>query len=341
MLSLIGNDPCKVLMEAAIAAEEAARPDVLTPETSTSVGIPLQDRDLEHPDSLWHHADKDLLRLVTDRAALRAHCRKAGLVTPDGIEADSMEALARWAITRNHFPLALKTCRNQGNGRGTYRLEGFRELSGFFEKLQEIDPGPLRLEDWIDAKAHLELTMGPGTFQLTTQVGLERNLTGRTEWRLFPVALPAIYRPQVEAILGAFATFLPTGPRLLRLTIALTEKQAILLSVNAGFNRLEYYPGWLGQNRVATPIGILAGNDAPPLPTGGREKFRLQFFRKSAKDAPWPVQLPATAASLPIVKYAGVGKFAAALLAGEDQAVLSRAARTLQTLLLGASGDSD
>ena len=340
MISLLGKDPYKPLMETALSELEIASLGPAIPATA-SAGVPLQDNDLVQPGSLWQESDPVLLRLVTDRAALRSHCRQAGLAVPDGIEADSMEALARWAITHNRFPLALKSCWNQSNGRGTYRLEGFRELSGFFDKIHEIDPGPMRLEDWIDAKAQIEITMGPASFQLTAQVGLERNLTGRTEWRLFPVSLPALYRPQVEAILGAFAKFMPTGKRLLRFTIALTERQALLLSLNAGFNRLEYYPGWLGANPVATPMGILSGQEVPPLPASGKEKFRLQFFRKAPKDGPWPDALPGTTSSLPIVRYAGIGKFAAALMAGEDVAALDRAARTLKTLLRAASGGTE
>lgn len=371
MLSFAGSDPFKTTMEASLRNALATKNAL---ELPFSV-LPLDDRELCIEGSPWKSVDKKLLLLVTDRSALRRHCRDAGLIVPAGVEGMELESLARWAMQFRRFPLALKSCRNGSGGRGVYRLEGFRELTTFFERLRNKDEeaGPLRIEEWIEAKALIELTVGTDGFRMTSQIGREPNLTGRTAWRMYPVNVPAPLRPGMEKILEAFSALLSRGKgQVLRFTIALTGKEVVLLSLNAGFNRLEYLPDWAAESQEAgkdASFWQLLGqpmqqqlhpSDSQTLNTAQTsvlsssqdrrnlsptnfikeksdfspgEKLRLQFFRRSNKDEAFPSTLPKPAKALPIRRYAASGRRAVALLAGEDASALNRSAKLLQTLL--------
>ncbi|MBF0498645.1 MAG: hypothetical protein HQM09_00815 [Candidatus Riflebacteria bacterium] len=354
MLSFAGSDPFKTAMEASL---QSIMPTDYAVTLPFSV-LPLDDRELGIDGSPWKSADPAIMSLLTDRAAMRRYCRESGLIVPAGVEAMDLEGLARWAMQFRRFPLTLKACRNGSGGRGVYRLEGFRELNTYFDHLREKDgeKGLLRIEEWVEPKAMIELTVGPDDYRMTSQIGREPNLTCRTAWRIYPVNIPASLRPGVETILKAFAAFqpLPKGC-LLRFTIALTAKDAVLISLNAGFNRLEYLPDWLtGDKTESTDAALMrlfrqpsAANipdsircmegasckTSPGSSSASDQKMRLQFYRRSAKEDAFPVLLPKPAEGLPVKRYASTGRRAVALLAGNDIITLNKSAKLLQTLL--------
>lgn len=321
MVHFTGDDPFLPVMQAAMGdgGEET---------------FLLDDRETGETGSPWLSLGGDLLACLTDRSRLRAFTRSKNLPTPEGTVAATFDQLSAWIVRRQTFPMALKSCRNASNGAGIFRMEGFRELTGFYEKIQAFEAGPVLVEEWIEPRALIEVSVAGSGLTLMTQVGLDRTLSARWSWRMFPLRLPQAYKTGVENILTAFAPLLNRKGTLLRFTIALTDdKRAVLLSVSGCANRIEYYPGWC----EATGVQPLARHlSIPPTPTPAKTAGiigRLQFFRNQDKASRFPESLPAPAAKIGVNRYASIGRYAAALLTGPDPNVLSQNGKILARLL--------
>ncbi len=319
MVHFTGDDPFLSVMQASMGdgGEET---------------LMLDDRETSEPGSPWLSLGDDLLACLTDRSRLRAFTRSKNLPTPEGTAAATFDQLSTWIVRRQRFPLALKSCRNASNGAGIFRMEGFRELTGFYEKIQAFEAGPVLVEEWIEPRALIEVSVAGSGLTLMAQVGLDRTLSARWSWRMFPLRLPQAYKAGVENILTAFTPFLNRKGTLLRFTIALTDdKRAVLLSVSGCANRLEYYPGWCEAAGVQPLARHLFTPPAPAKPSG--IIGRLQFFRNPDKASRFPTELPAAAAKMGVRTYAAVGRYAAALLAGADPNALSRGGKILSQII--------
>lgn len=321
MVHFTGDDPFLPVMQAAMGdgGEET---------------LLLDDREMGEPGSPWLSLGGDLLACLTDRSRLREFTRSKNLPTPEGAAAVTFDQLSAWIVRRQKFPLALKSCRNASNGAGIFRMEGFRELSGFYEKIQAFEAGPVLVEEWIEPRALIEVSVSGSGLTLMTQVGLDRTLSARWSWRMFPLRLPLAYKAGVENILTAFASLLNRKGTLLRFTIALTDdKRAVLLSVSGCANRIEYYPGWCEAAGVQPLARYLS---VPPVPAPGKASGiigRLQFFRNPDKASRFPENLPGPAAKIGVNQYASVGRYAAALFTGADPNALSQNGKVLTRLL--------
>ncbi|HOY66437.1 MAG TPA: hypothetical protein PLP29_06070 [Candidatus Ozemobacteraceae bacterium] len=323
MAPFLGDDPFLPVMEAALGTPEGGSPTLL-----------LDDRELGEPGSPWSSLAAEHLDCLTDRSRLRAFTRSCGLPTPEGMTASALDQLGTWIMRRQKFPLALKSCRNASNGAGIFRLEGFRELTGFYEKIQAFEPGPVLLEEWIEARALIEVSVAGSGTTMMTQVGLDRTLSARWAWRMFPLKLPQAYKPGVEAILTAFAPMLSRKGTLLRFTIALApDGKAVLIAVSGSANRMEYYPGWCEAAGLPPLATCLATAPTPQTARPIQAFGRLQFFRGPEKTSRYPAQPPAKSKPLGLSAYATAGRYAAALLAGADPNALSQNGKILARLL--------
>ncbi|RCK81009.1 MAG: hypothetical protein OZSIB_2386 [Candidatus Ozemobacter sibiricus] len=281
-------------------------------------------KDLPWPES-WRDA-------LLDRGILRERLAKAGLPIPRWTRARSFEEASRWAVASQRFPLAIKSAINGSEGQGVYRLEGFRELSGFFERIKAQAPtADVILEDWVAAKAVVEVTMVPGRPPLVAQKGLARSLQAGTAWRMFPISLPA---REAEAIrhLQETLRLAEAGPfPLLRLTIALTGQDCFLLAISGAVNRPEYHAGWCEAVGLAPLLG--PGQPSAASPPASTPRFaRLQFLGRPARLPPFPPQAPATK-EFEVKRYFAAGHRAMALLTGNDPTELARQAVLLARLL--------
>ena len=328
-MNLLGTDSLKPLMEK--AALSFVSPRAFPLDDLSAIGH-------EVPEGWLPPA---LSRLVGDRLEFRRFCREHSLAVPDFSEIRSFPELSQRVMKLGRFPLALKARGNTGGGKTTFRLEGYRELTRFWEKLQKHAPGPALLEPWVDAKALLEITLHEQGIILS-QAGLEQSLTGRIAWRLFPVVIPPAWKESVEKVIGFFQGLLGTAQGFVRLTIALETSGITLLALNAGGNRLEYFPGWGselldGGSLVAKCLGVPTPNENKQT----RKKFaRLGFFRRSGKAGSFPNRLPESVKLDLFSRYEACGRFAALLLSGNEPKKLSQEARTIATLL-ASSEDSD
>lgn len=322
MVQFSGNDPFLPVMQAALGND--AGEDTLL----------LDDRELGEPGSPWLGQAGEMPSYLTDRSKLREFTRSKELPTPEGTAAATFDQLSAWILRRQKFPLALKSCRNASNGAGIFRLEGFRELTGFYDKIQAFAAGPVLVEEWVEPRALIEVSIAGSGLTLMTQVGLDRTLSARWAWRMMPLRLPQAYRGEVESILTAFAPLLNRKGTLVRFTIALTaDRHAVLLAVSGSANRIEYYPGWCEAAGVLPLVKYLT-NTPPPQPAKQSSMLgRLQFFRSPDKALRFPEKLPAQATRLGIAAYSTAGRYAAAMLTGEDPNALSQNGKILHRLL--------
>lgn len=322
MAHFSGDDPFLPVMQAALGTDEGE-------ET-----LLLDDRELGEPGSPWLSLPGDLLACMTDRSRLREFTRSKGLPTPEGVSAATFDQLSAWIVRRQKFPLALKSCRNASNGAGIFRLEGFRELTGFYDKIQAFEAGPVLVEEWVEPRALIEVSVAGSGLTLMTQVGLDRTLSARWAWRMLPLRLPQAYRSEVESILTAFAPILNRKGTLVRFTIALTaDRHAILLAVSGSANRIEYYPGWCEAAGVLPQVRYLSKAAVPQPGKTSSTLGRLQFFRSPDKASRFPEKIPVQAAKLGVAAYAAVGRYAAAMLTGEDPNALSQNGKILTRLV--------
>jgi hypothetical protein len=337
MTHILGTDPFATEFQRFIDRPSISQSATLPPEGSAShsVGIPVCDETLFEPASLYSYCSDELRGLLTNRSTFRAFCESRRIPIPVGKAASSFDKASQYVIARNRFPLVMKSERNSSWGEGIFRLEGFRELSRFYEKIQHVEPGPVLIEDWLTAQAWLEITEGPGQTRLISQVSLDKRLSVRPLWRMFPAAIPKRYQEQIDAALRPFQ-LLRQGPMLLRFSFALTATQAVLLSVGAGINRLEYLPDWCEPFGVTSILGAVTST--PAAAPGALWKYgRIQLFYRSGKDAAWPRDIPRECSGARVLQFVTSEKRAAVLLGGNDPTHLSAAARVIGTHLARAA----
>jgi|GEM_PF-2376941 len=318
MVRLLGNDFFKVAMEKTLAGLG-----------DSSLVLPLDDRELLADGSEWQKIDPAMTELLQDRWRLREFCRQKGLETPKGMVAEKFEQLSQWIIKNGSFPIALKPRKNTSGGMGIYRLEGFRELPGFYEKIQELYPGPVLAEKWIESRALIEVTIGPRGGQLFTQLGMEKSLIVRPSWRSFPINPPLKFKEDLEKILSIFSCLLQHPGIIVRFTVAVTEKSTILISVNGGANRLEYYPGWGDKRSDGSIIERIIGKSPPPRNSKPGYSW-LQMLHSTSKSRVFPSELPAAVTSFPIENYFPAGNRAVILIYGTSPKILQENSRIIK-----------
>ncbi|NLI75836.1 MAG: ATP-grasp domain-containing protein [Candidatus Riflebacteria bacterium] len=303
-------------------------------------GLVLDDRLLAEPGGPGDRLPPDLRRLIVDRGALREHLAGQGLPTPRWARARTFEEASRQVIAGNRFPLAIKSARNGMEGQGVFRLEAFRELPKFIERLHGAAPdADLIIEDWIQVQATVEVTVGAAGNRLYAQKSLEKSLAATTAWRLFPVKPPPELIRGTDRILAALPGLGTAPGSLCRLTIGLAGKDCFLLALSGAANRLEYFPGWCEKAGVMPTVGEAAAPPATTVQGPGPTRWgRLQFLRRPSRQPPFPSALPPGCPAA-VTRYFAAGRQAVALLSGPDPKALMQQA-TLLVRLLEEAGES-
>ncbi|MBF0544549.1 MAG: hypothetical protein HQM08_08955 [Candidatus Riflebacteria bacterium] len=297
-----------------------------------NTSIPLDDLSLFQTGTTWFSDDRTQLAWLSNREILRQITSENGFKTPAWKVDCSLEKLAVWCIKRNLFPLAIKPCTNDSESRKIFRLSGFRDLSTFYVKINGKGIDKIILEEWVKGKYIFEITHGAGGFELISQIGLRKDLTCKTVWRIFPLKLPQSLKSKILPIMKTFDKFLDRPAKLLRYTFSVDEKDATLISINGGFNRLEYYPGWNGLTDGKSPFEkVLSGAAAEPI--SGETKFMIHYFRKNKKENQYPEKLPEIELKAPVISYFRQENMAVALFTSNIPENFQKSIKELEFVL--------
>ena len=252
--------------------------------------------------------------LLTSRIKLREFCRENKIAIPAGTAAEQFARISAWAVKTNRFPMAIKTGINLCDGEASFVLKAFRELPEFYERITADYPGAVILEELLNPKARIELTCLNAKIRMATQIGLEKSLLLRHVWRAFPVVLPAVIMQQIKIILSRFSRLLEVPDVPIRFSFAIKADGPVLISVNAGFNRPEYFLHW----RAEAGLPPLAECEyQSPVGRFGKLLFFSGFSGNDA-DADKLRQLCSTT----FVKYAAAGDQITVFLCSDKAATL-------------------
>jgi hypothetical protein len=188
--------------------------------------------------------NENQLILLKSRPALRTYLKARGLMQPEFISSENFEPLSAWAVERNSFPLIMKSATNQSNSKDIFLLKAFRELPVFFENISASEQKKIMLESYFPAKARIEATYFNGKRILISQIGIAKSLMYRHSWRVFPITPPGKCLKEMARTEEILAEFLSVKDIPYRISFAFNPAVTVPLSINAGFNRLEYFEPW-------------------------------------------------------------------------------------------------
>ncbi len=183
--------------------------------------------------------------IIANRLALRKFLSTQGYEQPDFFSGTNFSDISAWAVRRNLFPLLLKSSKNEFNCKNSYVLRAFRELPDFYSAIDS--KLPLLIESFFTATTFIESTYQHGQRIFISQTGMHRSLKFRHHWRVFPVFPPAACLKQIKKAESHFSSIIKEAGHLpVRITFAFTKSATTPLSINLGFNRLEYFAPWSG-----------------------------------------------------------------------------------------------
>ena len=185
------------------------------------------------------------LETIEDRFKLREYCKQNNIATPDYFASDEFLKISQWAMKKNSFPLCLKSAHNLSHNHLIYILKAFRELPEFFENIQtKTNNGKVLIEEFVEGKAYLEVTIINKQIRLISQVCLSKTMKLQQKWRAFPVRLPQNIIEKIEAILRSFDKLIESISEPIRFSFVVKNTEPILLSINRNSERLEYLDDW-------------------------------------------------------------------------------------------------
>ncbi len=187
----------------------------------------------------------DQLEVLNDRCKLREYCNQNGIKTPDFFASDQFLKISQWAMKKNTFPLCLKSAENLSNNNLIFVLKAYRELPEFFETIQsKTNNEKVIIEEFIEGKAFLEVSVLEKKVRLITQIGLNKMMKLQQRWRAFPIKLPDNIFAKIDQTIKSFDKLLENSVNPLRFSFVIKNLEPILISINADNNRLEYMNEW-------------------------------------------------------------------------------------------------
>ncbi len=200
------------------------------------------------------------LEILDDRCKLREYCKQNNIKIPDFFATDQFLKISQWAMKKNTFPLCLKTAKNLSNNNLIYILKAYREMPEFFETIQaKTNNDKVIIEEFIEGKAYLEVTVLEKKIRLISQVGLSKTMKLQQKWRAFPINLPESIFAKISKTINAFDKLLDNITKPLRFSFVIKNLEPVLISINSDNNRLEYLDEW----RNAAGLNSLAESAYP------------------------------------------------------------------------------
>ena len=188
------------------------------------------------------------LETLNDRLKLREYCKENNIKTPDFFASDQFAKISQWAMKKNTFPLCIKSVHNLSHNHLIYILKAYRELPEFFENIQaKTNNGKVLIEEYIEGKAYLEVTIINKEIKLISQISLSKNMKLQEKWRAFPINLPQNIIEKIEAIIKTFDKLIESTAEPIRFSFVVKNLEPILISINSSSERLEYLDDWREQ----------------------------------------------------------------------------------------------
>ena len=185
------------------------------------------------------------LDTLKDRFKLREYCVQKNIKTPDYFVSDQFLKISHWAMKKNTFPLCIKSSLNHSHNHLIFVLKAFRELPEFFEHIQaKTNNAPVLIEEFIEGKAYLEVTLVNNQIRFISQIGLSKTMKLQQKWRAFPIKLPENILEKIKAIIGNFSELTTSVTEPIRFSFTVKNAEPILLSINSDNSRLEYQEEW-------------------------------------------------------------------------------------------------
>lgn len=183
--------------------------------------------------------------VLENRRKLREYCQQKGLIVPEFFASTQFAPISLWAMKKNTFPLCIKTAQNLKNNQHIHILKAFRELPEFFETIQAKNNNcEVLIEEFLDGKAHLEVTYLSNKLRLITQVSFAHSMKLLTKWRCFPINLPDGILAKIKKIVENFKEITEKSLEPVRFSFVIKNAMPILTSINSDNDRLEYEDAW-------------------------------------------------------------------------------------------------
>ena len=191
------------------------------------------------------------LETIEDRFKLREYCKQNNIITPDYFASDDFSKISQWAMKKNSFPLCIKSTQNLAHNHLIYILKAYRELPEFFENIQtKTNNGKVLIEEFIEGKAYLEVTLLNSQIKLISQVCLSKTMKLQQKWRAFPVKLPQNIIEKIDATIKHFDKLIESASNPIRFSFVVKNSEPVLLSINSDDDRLEYKDEWREQGEL-------------------------------------------------------------------------------------------
>jgi hypothetical protein len=298
---------------------------LFSPPTSSAFSLYSSDEFLSQKADTLSEQRKELLATIFDREQFKIFCQRQEIETAAYIADDDFSKLSAWAVARNKFPIALKTCQNSSYSSGIFKLQAFRELPDFFERISTNFPGKLLIEEWVTAQAIIEVTCINGQKVMCTQTGLRKSLAPKPAWRMFPIGLPQAINTNINNTIIKFEKLLSIKDFPIRFSFAITPKGPALISINSSHNRPEYYQYWLED---ICDNDIFSGKPIKPT-----QKNYLRFQYYFDDEFRLPQELPVSYKLQTLKKYVASSEAGIALLVHENPKLLLEEAKKLTMLM--------
>lgn len=221
----------------------------------------------------------DQLEVLENRHKLREYCKQNDIVQPEYKASEQFAQISLWAMKFNKFPMCLKTSANLSDNKSIFVLKAYRELPEFFEAIQTNNNNcEVIIEEFVEGKARIEVTVFKGRIVLISQVSLLKSMKLKQNWRAFPLRLPESIYKKVCDIIGKFDKLITNETEFLRFSFVIKNAEPILISINKDQNRLEYLDEW----RVVSGLASIS-ESVYPYATDIINKINIYYKVKNDK----------------------------------------------------------
>ena len=253
----------------------------------------------------------DQLEVLDNRCKLREYCIQNNIKTPDFFASDQFLKISQWAMKKNSFPLCIKSAKNLSNNQLIFVLKAYRELPEFFETIQaKTNNDKVIIEEFIEGKAYLEVTIFDKKVRLISQISLSKTMKLQQKWRAFPLRLPDNIFAKIENIIKAFDKLCDSSTTTpLRFSFVIKNLEPILISINSDNNRLEYLEDW----RETAGLEPLINADYPSTTS---KISKINFYK--IKDRTYDFSNAAKLCNKSLVKYEQNGNKLNFMLSSEN-----------------------